>query len=215
MVGGYETEEEQIEAIKRWWHENGRAVIVGLVVAVLGVVGWQQWQGYQRSQSLAAAEAYQGVLNALNKGDRDAAAEQASQLRDEHGGSVQAVLAALRVGGAYAEADDYAAAGDALRPASDADGYDALRRLATLRLAKVLDAQGEHKAALDAIEPVPDGPYAARYHELAGDIRATRDEREAAVEAYRAAIDADPRARRRGLIQLKLSDLGVEPESSS
>jgi predicted negative regulator of RcsB-dependent stress response len=215
MVGGYETEEEQIEAIRRWWHENGRAVIAGIVVAVLGVVGWQQWQSYQQSQSLAAAEAYQGVLTALNDNELEAAREQADKLRSEHAGSVQALLADLRLGAAAVEADDYETAEAALRHAADGDGHDPLRRLAILRLAGVLDAQGKREAALERLEPVPDGAAAARYHELIGDIQAARNEREAAVEAYRAAIDADPRARRRGLIQLKLTDLGADLESRS
>lgn len=215
MAGGYETEEEQIEAIRRWWHENGRAVIAGIVVAVLGVVGWQQWQSYQRSQSLAAAEAYQGVLTALNEDDLEAAREQAQALRTEHGDSVQAVLADLRLAAAAADTDDYETAQAVLSEAAEGAGHEALRQLANLRLAAVMDARGEREAALERLEPVPEGASAARYHELIGDIRAARDERDAAIEAYRAAIDADPRARRRGLIQLKLTDLGAEVESTS
>ena len=30
----FETEEQQVEAIKRWWKENGTAVIIGIVLAV-------------------------------------------------------------------------------------------------------------------------------------------------------------------------------------
>ena len=211
----YETEEEQIEAIKRWWQENGRAVIAGVVVAVLGFVGWHQWQSYQRSQSLAAAEAYQEVLSALNNDDLPTAREKASRLNAEHGGSVQAVIAGLRLGGVHAERGDYEAAEEALVRARDAASNKALERLATLRVAVARDAQGKQDAALELLEPAPDGEYAVRYNELIGDIRASRDEREAAVEAYRAAIDAGARARRRGLIQLKLADLGAGTGSSS
>ncbi len=34
----YDTEEEQVQAIKEWWKENGKAVIIG---AVLGLGGTQ------------------------------------------------------------------------------------------------------------------------------------------------------------------------------
>ena len=227
MANGYETEEEQIEAIKRWWQENGRAVVAGLILAVIGFFGWQQWQSYQRSQSLAAAQTYQGVLQALNEGDRQSAQERANQLASDHGDSVQAVLANLWVASAYVEAGDYEVAEAALRQARDAAGNSGLRPLATLRLAKVVDQRGDRQAALDLLEPVSEGPYTARYQELRGDIKATLGERESAVSAYQAAISAiearygaggggaRERARHRGRIQLKLADLGAEVGTSS
>ena len=40
----YETEEQQVEAIKKWWNENYKMVI-GLAVIGLGsIVGIQQWK---------------------------------------------------------------------------------------------------------------------------------------------------------------------------
>jgi predicted negative regulator of RcsB-dependent stress response len=226
MANGYETEEEQIEAIKRWWHENGRAVIAGVVVAVVGFFGWQQWLSYQSSQSLQAAQTYQGVLQALNEDDRQSARDRANQLIADHGDSVQAVLANLRVASAYVEAGDYEVAEAALRQARDAAGSSGLKPLATLRLAQVVDQRGEHKAALDLLQPVSEGPYAARYHELRGDIKAGLGERDSAVSAYQAAISAiearygagggaQERARHRGRVQLKLADLGADAGTSS
>ena len=32
------TEREQLDAIKKWWSENGKAIIAGLVVVVAGIV---------------------------------------------------------------------------------------------------------------------------------------------------------------------------------
>jgi predicted negative regulator of RcsB-dependent stress response len=30
----YNTEEEQVEAIKKWWNENGKSIITGIIIAV-------------------------------------------------------------------------------------------------------------------------------------------------------------------------------------
>ena len=30
----YRTEEEQVEALRRWWNENGRSTIVAIIVAL-------------------------------------------------------------------------------------------------------------------------------------------------------------------------------------
>ena len=37
------TEEEQIEALKRWWDENGKQVVLAIVLTVGGYFGWQAW----------------------------------------------------------------------------------------------------------------------------------------------------------------------------
>ena len=37
------TEEEQLEAIKRWWKENGTSLIAGVAIAAAGVFGWNAW----------------------------------------------------------------------------------------------------------------------------------------------------------------------------
>ena len=51
----YQTDEEQVEAIKRWWKENGKSVIGGIVLRFAVIGGWQGWQGYQRNQGEAAS----------------------------------------------------------------------------------------------------------------------------------------------------------------
>ena len=37
------TEEEQIEALKRWWDENGKQVVLAIVLTVGGYFGWQAY----------------------------------------------------------------------------------------------------------------------------------------------------------------------------
>ena len=61
-MDAYRTEEEQVEAIKRWWSENGKGVIAAVVIGVLGSVGWQSWQDRQVSQAEAASGIYQELL---------------------------------------------------------------------------------------------------------------------------------------------------------
>ena len=39
----YDSEREQIEAMKKWWAQNGKAIITGLVLGLAALIGWQQW----------------------------------------------------------------------------------------------------------------------------------------------------------------------------
>ncbi len=40
----YDSEEQQVEAIKDWWKENGKAVIFGAVIGLGGLFGWRYYQ---------------------------------------------------------------------------------------------------------------------------------------------------------------------------
>ena len=41
-------DEADLEALKRWWDENGKGIVAAVVVAVLGTVGWQQyWRSHR------------------------------------------------------------------------------------------------------------------------------------------------------------------------
>ena len=43
-MADYETEEEQIEALKDWWRENGNSLLIGVAVALVAVFGFRGWQ---------------------------------------------------------------------------------------------------------------------------------------------------------------------------
>ena len=62
----YDTEEEQLEAIKRWWRENGVGVILGVVVGLGALAGWKGWTWYQNEQAMAASAIYDEVTTALD-----------------------------------------------------------------------------------------------------------------------------------------------------
>jgi len=205
-------DEEQLEAIRDWWRRNGRAVIAGVVLAVVGVLGWQQWNAYQERQAQAAAEAYAAIAGALEDGDLAAAGNRLADLREAHGDSPYAVLASLRVASAELAADDPAAAAETLGWASGRETGAALGEIARLREAEALAAAGDDEAALAALDPVPDGPLRARYLELRGDLLLALGERDAAIDAYREAL-AEAGSQRRGLVEVKLTDLGVDPAS--
>ena len=70
----YDTEEQQVEAIKDWWKENGKAVIIGAVVGLGGLFGWRYYQDSVIQASEAASQSYTTVMNALQTKGADAQA---------------------------------------------------------------------------------------------------------------------------------------------
>ena len=213
----YASDDEQLENLKQWWRENGRSVIAGVVIALVAVIGWQQWNEYQRNRAEAASTEYMAFLEDIRKdGAGDAAVQRGQALIDKHGSTAYGPLTAFWLAQYHVEHDQLDQAAKQLRWALDNADSEAMRHVARLRLARVLLAQDKPADALALIEPAPAGAFASQYQELRGDILAAQGKRDEAIAAYRNALaDKDLLGQRRGLIQLKLNDLGAAEEPVS
>jgi predicted negative regulator of RcsB-dependent stress response len=214
-VADYDTEEEQLEAIKRWWRENGVGVILGVVVGLGALAGWKGWTWYQNEQAMAASAIYDEVTTALENDDAGAVTEGASTLRDDYGGTVYGALGALAAARVAVDGDDLEAAAEWLRwAANEGSGAD-VPHVARVRLARVLAAAGDPDEALTLVEGEPPVGYGGLFAEVRGDILAEQGEREAAIEAYRAALEASGPVTDRALVQRKLNHLGGDAPAGS
>ena len=45
----YTTENEQVDALRRFFAENGKALAVGVVLGIGALVGWRYWQKIGRA----------------------------------------------------------------------------------------------------------------------------------------------------------------------
>jgi len=118
-------------------------------------------------------------------------------------------------------AGDLAAAATALEQAGKLSQDPALTSLASVRLARVMLAQGQGEAALKLIEPMAKdskSAYAGLLSELRGDTLKSLGRDEEAKQAYQAALTAlDSGAPNRRIVEMKLTDLGgsaaAQPEA--
>ena len=55
----YTTEEEQVEALKKWWRENGKAVIAGFIIGFGAIFGWREWQAHVTEEAQKASRQFQ------------------------------------------------------------------------------------------------------------------------------------------------------------
>jgi predicted negative regulator of RcsB-dependent stress response len=184
-------DEADLEAIKRWWDENGRSLIAAIAVAVLGTVGWQQYQGYQESQEQAASDLYAAMLAIqLEDGDPVQLAAAVATLKSEHGGSTYAQFGAMLEARMAVEADDLESAEASLRWALSAGNPQSdIGQLIQLRLARVLAALGSEEEALAILAKGSDA-YPVGFAQAKGDIHLAAGRAEDALEAYRTGRDA-------------------------
>ena len=184
-------DEADLEALKRWWDENGKGIVAAVVVAVLGTVGWQQYQGYSASQTDAASDLFAEMLAIQSEGDApERLIELAAQLKSEHGGSTYARFGAMLEARVAVEANDLAAAESALRWALGAgDARSDIGPLIQLRLARVLAAQGNETEALAILEQ-GSAAYPVGFAQAQGDIHLAAGRDSEALDAYRQGRDA-------------------------
>jgi predicted negative regulator of RcsB-dependent stress response len=201
-----QTDEEKVEAIKKWWKENGTSVIAGIVIGLGAVFGWRYWVDYRDNVGQRASLAYEQLLGATMAGAAESAEKQAEGLIETYGKTPYAMLADLALARVRVEQDDLAGAEAALRSAIARSPDPALTKLAAFRLARVLIAAGDLDAATVVIDQYDDGgAFAGDFAGLRGDIAAAREDWGTARAAYREAIDGGAALAR--IIELKLQDL--------
>ncbi|MCX8872225.1 YfgM family protein [Vibrio parahaemolyticus] len=199
----YDTEEQQVEAIKDWWKENGKAVIIGAVVGLGGLFGWRYYQGTVIQASETASQSYTTAMNTLQEKGVDAQSDVQAFIESNEV-KEYSVLAALQLAKAQVEAKDFAAALEQLKWAQSNTKDAALSPLISYRIARIETEMGNFDAANTELGKVTDTAWAGRIAELRGDIALRQGDKDAAYAAYteaQQAADASP------TLQMKLDDL--------
>ena len=199
----YDTEEQQVEAIKDWWKENGKAVIIGAVVGLGGLFGWRYYQDSVIQASEAASQSYTTVMNTLQTKGADAQADIQAFI-DSNEVKEYSVLAALQLAKVQVDAKDLSAALEQLKWAQSNTKDAALSPLISYRIARIEAEMGNFDAANAELDKVTDAAWTGRIAEQRGDIALRQGDKEAAYAAYteaQQAADASP------TLQMKLDDL--------
>ena len=208
------TEEEQVQAIKDWWKRNGSSLLIGVGAALAIVFGWQAWQNHEAQQRTEAANQFASLLNAF--GDQtdetsgDTVAFVAKTLREDYTDSAYAVYGNLILARQQLMDGDPDAAIESLNWALEKTGeQQALELVVRSRLARAQFDAGQYDEALATIDGAAEADsFAAIFSELRGDILLAQGDRDAARDAYLAAREQSQQGRS-GILELKLSDLGV------
>ena len=211
-----EIEDEQIETLKDWWSQNGVSLMAMTAIGVGGVLGYQAWDTNKRESGEAASAVYEDMVaaaSALDSGTEDdnlevTARNLAGQLRDEHGGSVYAVLASLHLAKLAVEEGDLGAAVSEFEWVLAQDLEEALEVTVRLRLARLLAAQEKTSEALTALDvSVSSDAHKSSIAEVKGDIYITMDEPARARDAYQLALDSLDEDVVKPMLALKLADI--------
>lgn len=203
------TEDEQLERLKEWWARYGKFVVAAVVLGLGAVVGTRIWTDQRNSAAEQASLQYQQLLELMEKGATEQAEQLAGGLLSGHAGTPYATLATLMLARIKVEQGDNGAAASLLRQLANGGAQPPeLGRIARLRLARVLLADGKPEEALKALESGDFGPSQADYEAIRGDILLALGKTGEARTAWSRALTLGGGGNRRAL-QMKLDDLAL------
>ncbi len=205
---GYETEEEQVDALKKWWAEYGKSILFGLIAGATLLSGWRYYDNYQHTQAATASVLFNQMLSDLQKGLDDTAQGFGIRLKEEFQQTPYAALAAMAMARQAVDKEDYARAESNLVWAMEHAGQLPMVKVARLRLARVRLAQEQASEAMKLIKGEEYQGFEASYTILEGDIYVAMKDVENARSAYQKAL-AMPELNsvNRALVQMKLDNL--------
>lgn len=201
----YTTENEQVDALRRFFAENGKALAVGVVLGIGALVGWRYWQNHQNSSMMEASQAYEHASVALASGKAEdvAAAEKFIQANSNNYG----VFAALQLAQHFAQQNDFAKAEQQLVLAQSHAKDENLLALVNLRLASVQLQEKKLDEALKTLDGVKGEGWMAMMQDLRGDVLLAKGDSKGAREAYSKGIESNASQALAAVMRMKLNNL--------
>jgi len=204
----YNTEEQQVEAIKRFWKQNGLSIIAGVALGLAGLYGFRYYQAQQVATIQGQSAQYAALIEkiAVEGTDKPAWQIEAQTFIEANPGSSYAVLSALLAAKEAVLAKDYGVAEKQLSWVIANTKSSEIIAVATLRLARVQTEQANYEAALATLNATLPKSFTAQQQELKGDVLLKSGDEAKAKAAYQAALAAAEDGKS-PLLQVKLNEL--------
>ena len=208
IIEGYETEEQQVAAIKKWWSENGNMLIVGAVVGLAGLWGWRYYgESIISNQETASSEFAQVLAKFEADSTEQGAADMKTFVADNEGNNY-ATLASLLLAKEAVKENNFELAKTQLAHLLETNEYEPLMPVIKLRLARVQAELGEYDQAITTLDKITEEGFIVKANQSKGNVYLKQGDTNAARSAFQAAVDASV-GRVDSILQLQLDDLAV------
>jgi predicted negative regulator of RcsB-dependent stress response len=202
-------EQEQLDAIKGWWEQYGRLVMMVVIACLFTLAAFQGWRYYQHQRSLAAVTLYEQLVQAERASEHKKVRDIAATITSDYARTPYAAMAALSAARAAFETGDFSASKVQLQWVIEHAREEEFRDVARLRLAGVLLDEKKYDEALALVKDERTPAFGALYADARGDILLAQGKRGEARGAYQQALEkSDAKSPYRAMIQAKLDALG-------
>jgi predicted negative regulator of RcsB-dependent stress response len=202
----YDTEEEQLDALKRWWKENGQSTIIGLILGIAVILGWNFWQDHKKAQAEQASALYSQLIQAIAADKKDSAEKLTERIKEHYPKTEYAAYSGLLLAKLKVQQGDVAKAKAILKDIAAGSNIE-LSNIAKIRQVRLMLATGEYEQGLQLIndvDPATSSSFSGNYDELTGDLYVALDRLDQARSSYQKALENGYKS---PLLQFKIDDL--------
>ncbi|MFT7052573.1 MAG: putative negative regulator of RcsB-dependent stress response [Psychromonas sp.] len=208
IIEGYETEEQQVVAIKSWWKENGNTLMIAAVVGLAGLWGWRFYNASLITGQEEASQAYSDMLVKFESKGAEAGLEDIKTFIAGNQDNNYGVLASLLLAKEAVQQKDFALAKAQFVQLQSQNEYAPLNAVINLRLARVEAQLGEDEQALKTLTLITEPSFLAKANQVKGAIYLKMGDIEQARAAFQEAIDAS-QGNIGPILQLQFDDLAI------
>lgn len=211
----YETEEQQLDALKDWWKENGTPLIIGAVLGLAGFAGWKYWNQQQIAYQEGASDLYIKVSEILKTEKKEGLAESAQAVKSQFPKSSYAILSSFQLAKLAVDAKELDKAASELSWVIDNHPSNELTAIAKIRLARVFIEQEKASEAVALVSLEETSGYYALASLVKGDALMALERKSEALDAYKAASTDMSIVARNPSLQIKIDQLSDATEEDA
>ncbi|CBG89201.1 YfgM family protein [Citrobacter rodentium] len=203
----YENENDQVEAIKRFFAENGKALAVGVILGVGALIGWRYWTSHQTESARSASLSYQNVVSSLNAGKAEnltTAEKFAAENKNTYG-----ALASMELAQQFVERSQLDKAVAQLQQGLAATSDENLKAVISLRLARVQVQLKQADTALKTLDTIKGEGWAAIVADLRGEALLSKGDKQGARSAWEAGVNSKASPALSEMLQMKINNLSI------
>ena len=203
----YNNENDQVDALKRFFAENGKALAVGVILGIGALVGWRYWSSHQQDTARESSLAYENAISAL-KSDKPEAIGSAEKFAADSKNSYGA-FASLELAQRFVDKNDLQNAEKQLQQGLAAAPDDNLKSVINMRLARVQLQLKKPDEALKTLEGIKGEGWAAIVADLRGEILLNKGDKQGARAAWEAGVNSYASPELSEMMRMKINNLSI------
>lgn len=179
------TDKEQVEMLKEWWNNYGKAIAIAIAVGLIVAFGWRYWHSHNVTKTQTASGLYEQLVILDSKKNVKAADVVANKLITEFKKTPYATMAALRMIRERVNQKDYKNALEQTEWVIKNGNAARFRQVARIRAARIQLFLNEPQAALATLAKVEDKTFQPLIDEVKGDIYTAMKKPDLASKFYK------------------------------
>ena len=203
----YENENDQVDAVKRFFAENGKALAVGVILGVGALIGWRYWNSHQVETARSASLAYQNAVTEASAGKPEGivvAEKFVTENKNTYG-----ALASLELAQQFVDKNELQKAEAQLQQGLTATSDENLKAVINLRLARVQVQLKQADAALKTLDTIKGEGWAAIVADLRGEALLSKGDKQGARSAWEAGVKSDASPALSEMMRMKINNVSI------